>query len=120
AALLDMAKQELEFQGFQVLAATNGVEAVNLYQRHKAELDIVVSDMIMPSMDGASLIRKLRLIEPEVPVVAVGSFKMKTWLGEVRNIDVQAILIKPYTPEELLTALSKAFAAKRKREEDSL
>jgi CheY-like chemotaxis protein len=61
----------LEREGYRVLAAENGEEGLKLFERHSDEIDFVVSDMMMPVMDGPTAIRVLRKLRPEIEVIAV-------------------------------------------------
>jgi len=104
-ALLEMTRALLESFNYRVLTAADGVEAVALYRRRKGSIKAVVTDLMMPIMDGPALIRALRQLDSEVKVIAISGLASEAELAEVDNLDVQAFLTKPYTTEQLLTSL---------------
>jgi CheY-like chemotaxis protein len=73
---LSIRKFMLETRGYRVLAATSGREALDLFQQ-AGTVDLVLTDLVMPEMDGAELIRVLKELAPEVPMILVsGKVKM--------------------------------------------
>jgi two-component system, cell cycle sensor histidine kinase and response regulator CckA len=102
-------KTLLENQNYRVLVAKNGLEALALIQRHKTAIDAVVTDIMMPEMDGVQLIRVLRRIHPRLHIIA--SSGLGTELGgslrsqELEALNVKSFLAKPYTVDKLLAAL---------------
>jgi CheY-like chemotaxis protein len=74
--LLSIRKFMLETRGYRVLPASSGREAVELFQQ-AGGVDLVLSDLVMPEMDGAELIRVLKELAPEVPMILIsGKIKM--------------------------------------------
>jgi two-component system cell cycle sensor histidine kinase/response regulator CckA len=59
----------LEEQGFTVLAADSGWEAIRLSRSHPGEIDLLVSDVVMPGMDGPTLATELLAVQPALPVL---------------------------------------------------
>jgi PAS domain S-box-containing protein len=108
-ALLEMTKALLESFNYRVLTATDGAEAVTLYRRRKGRIKAVITDLMMPIMDGPALIRALRQLDSQVKVIAVSGLASQAGLREVGNLDVHAFLTKPYTTEQLLTTLREAL-----------
>src|SRR5262245_6356947 len=56
-------------RGVRVFLATQGTEALDVFQQRRAEIDIVILDLQMPRMDGGQVLRELRVIQPDVKVV---------------------------------------------------
>ena len=101
--LLELYREVLEGDGFRVLPATNGQEALALAQTWVP--DVVVTDVIMPRLDGFGLIRSLRCLYPGMPViVATGSLHYDSSpLEEVAaSHGVASILQKPVDLDDLL------------------
>jgi two-component system response regulator CpxR len=73
---LSIRKFMLETRGYRVLAAINGREALELFQQ--GGIDLVLTDLVMPEMDGAEVIRVLKQLSPEVPMVLI-SGKVKLY-----------------------------------------
>lgn len=67
--------------------------------------------MMMPSMDGSLTIRTLKEINPDVKIVAVSGLVSSEKLPELTGTDVQAFLPKPFTTEDLLTALDRIVSS---------
>jgi CheY-like chemotaxis protein len=99
----------LEQQNYRVLVARNGVEALAVVHRHGQAIDAVVTDLMMPEMDGVELIRALRKMLPCLKIVA--SSGLGTEQGgsmrkdELKALSVKTFLAKPYTVDNLLAAL---------------
>ena len=97
-------KQTLEAFGYRVLLAENGVEALATYTLQGPEIKAVLTDMMMPVMDGSSLIPILRKLNPDLPVVAASGYSPAEQGGHP-PLGVQHFLSKPYTAETLLKVL---------------
>ncbi len=111
-ALREITKELLESFNYRVLTAADGAEAVTLYRRRKGRINVVVTDLMMPIMDGLALIRALRQLDPQTRVIAVSGLASQEKLDEVNTLNVQGFLTKPYTAEQLLTSLHGALAAR--------
>ena len=81
------------------------------YRQRKGEVNVVVTDLMMPIMDGPALIRALRQLDHHVKVVAVSGLGSQAQLAESSNLNVQAFLNKPYTTELLMTTLRQVLKA---------
>lgn len=109
APIQDITKAILEDQNYHVLTASNGFEAISLYANHKQEIAVVLMDLMMPVMDGATAIRTLRTMNPGVRVIATSGLMLSHTLADVVSMGVDLFLPKPYTAEELLRALHKTL-----------
>jgi CheY-like chemotaxis protein len=103
SSILIITKQTLEAFGYRVLTATDGAEAVAVYAEHKNEIAAILTDMMMPIMGGAAVIRALRKINPAVKIVAASGLTANG--GIATESGVKQTLIKPYTAEMLLKAM---------------
>lgn len=109
AAIRDITKTSLQTYNYKALTASDGVEAVALYADHREEISVVLTDMMMPSMDGLTTIRTLRKINPEVKIIAVSGIASSEKLATAGDISIDTFLSKPYTLKELLQALQKVL-----------
>jgi PAS domain S-box-containing protein len=109
-AVLEMTKETLETFQYRVLMATNGAEAASLYRQHRDEIDVVITDLMMPVMDGAALVRSLRSTSPQVKIICVSGLASESKLTEVDKSTISAFLHKPYTTKQLLTALKEVLS----------
>ena len=110
-AVRDVTRRVLEGHGHRVLLAVDGVDAVALYMRHRTEIRAVVTDMMMPGVDGASLVRILRQVDPQVPVIGMSGIGDPAQLAEIESLALPVLLQKPFPPEKLLQALHETIHA---------
>ena len=97
---------QLELAGFNVREAANGNEALNSLKQLPA--DLVVTDIVMPEMEGLELVRRIRSTYPETLVVAIsggGRADAKNYLQLAQNLGVNAVLAKPFSNSLLLSTL---------------
>lgn len=104
-SILEVTKAALEAFNYRVLLARDGTEAVTLYLRHKSEIHAVVTDMMMPRMNGPAAIHALKTIDPFVKIIGVSGLGPESPLALAGKSHVEAFLKKPFTTEELLNAL---------------
>jgi two-component system, cell cycle sensor histidine kinase and response regulator CckA len=102
ASILIITNQTLEAFGYRVLSATDGAEAVAIYAQHKNEIAVVLTDMMMPIMDGTAVIRALRKINPKVKMIAASGLTANGSVAKVSDAGVKHFLTKPYTAGTLL------------------
>jgi CheY-like chemotaxis protein len=102
----------LSMAGHEVCLAAHGREALRLLREKPVEL--AITDMLMPEMDGVETMLALRRDHPGVKIIAVsggGVFGADHCLRLARNLGARRILEKPYTPEEMLNAVQCALGA---------
>ena len=103
-------KQTLEAFGYRVVLAVDGTEAVAAFAQQGKEIAAVVTDMMMPVMDGPATIQVLRRMDPRLPIIAASGLTSNGQAAEVAGLGVQHFLPKPYTAEALLTTLRQMLA----------
>jgi CheY-like chemotaxis protein len=104
--VLEVTKNILESYNYQTTTAKNGMEAIAIYARYKQQIRAVLMDMMMPEMDGSSAISNLKKINPQVKIIACSGRNIQNMLEPSNENQVPAILLKPYTNQELLETLS--------------
>lgn len=105
-----VATKMLSMHGYRVLAAENGAEGVALYALRQSEIALVISDLLMPVMDGPTMIRRLRELNPLLRIiVASGSLGSGDTL-KCLEPEVRFFLDKPYTTAALLQIVHHALA----------
>jgi CheY-like chemotaxis protein len=113
AAVRDIARLTLETHGYKVVEARDGAEGVAVYAMNRSEVRLVICDMDMPVMNGASMIRSLERIDPAVRVISASGLVLDRQetleLPHSRAIRVQ--LRKPYTALELLCTVHDVLTA---------
>jgi PAS domain S-box-containing protein len=105
ASILTITRQTLQAFGYKVLTANDGAEAVAIYAENKHEIAVVVTDMMMPVMDGSSVIRVLTRINPAIKIVAASGLSANGSGHQVPDPRIKHFLTKPYTAETLLKTL---------------
>jgi CheY-like chemotaxis protein len=93
----------LQRSGFEVVEATDGAEAKRIFAERHGDIDVVVTDIVMPIVGGVELVATLRVVQPGLPVVFVSGYTAEEQdlpLGERT-----AFLTKPYTIEALCDAI---------------
>jgi signal transduction histidine kinase len=85
-------------------------EAIAIYAANKQEIEIIITDMIMPFMDGISTIRAIRRLKPDARIISTSGLSDKTKIAEATRAGVDRFLPKPYTAEQLLKALAEVLA----------
>lgn len=106
----ELACRFLRVKGYSVLEAKDGLEAIDVAARHKGAIHGVVTDMVMPHMGGADLIRALKSARPEILVIFMTGYSeyLKGDLCEV--FPGSLILQKPFSPASLVGIVREALA----------
>jgi two-component system cell cycle sensor histidine kinase/response regulator CckA len=110
--ILQATAATLEHFGYRTLASSNGVEAVAAYRASAGEIDLVLTDMAMPEMDGPSLIRELRELEPDLKIVGMSGLMNAEQTAELKSLGIDSFLTKPFNAEKLLKAVADVLAGK--------
>jgi PAS domain S-box-containing protein len=105
-SILETTSHTLEAFGYRVLTARDGAEAIALYTTATEAPAVVLTDMMMPVMDGPSMIRALRKIRPTQRIIAA-SGRSSQFNIHGANLGVRYFLQKPYTSKELLGTLGE-------------
>jgi PAS domain S-box-containing protein len=110
-AVRAVTKDMLERYGYRTLTARDGREALELYEEHARDIDLVLLDMTMPVMDGVETLQALRRLRPEVPVLLSSGHaesEAESRLGDERP---SGFIQKPYRPADLAERVRRTLAA---------
>jgi two-component system cell cycle sensor histidine kinase/response regulator CckA len=105
-----VAERALTRQGYSVLTANNGEEALEIVGRGEP-IDLLISDVVMPVMDGPTMVREARKTRPELPILFMSGYAEEQ-LRKSIDIDNVAFLPKPFSVQELSEAARKALASR--------
>lgn len=104
-SILAITGQTLEIFGYNVIPANDGAEALALYLQHRDEIAVVLTDMMMPVMDGAAAIHALKKINPAVKVIAASGLSTDGNIARATELGVKHFIPKPYNARTLLEKL---------------
>jgi PAS domain S-box-containing protein len=108
-SIREITRSTLETFGYTVLTAGDGTEALALYADKKNEIAVVLTDMVMPFMDGPATIRALQRMNPKVRIIAASGLGTGFHAGEGTLEGVSVFLNKPYTAEKLIKTLAEVL-----------
>lgn len=107
-AIRGVVARALERFGYRVWTAEHGAAALEIYDAHRDEVDVVLTDGAMPVMDGISLVREIRARAPELPVVTASGLDASEQLALV-GVTTRHVVAKPYSVDVLLRVLRSAL-----------
>ncbi len=110
AVIRNVAQTILLSSAFRVLVASDGIEAISLYAQHKHEIRVVIMDLIMPSMDGLTAIRTLKVLNPQVQIIAMSGLGSQEAIAQAMQLGIQTFLPKPFTTEQFANTLQQVGA----------
>ena len=96
---------------YQVETAEDGHGALEALRREGASYDLMISDLNMPGMDGIALIREVKAIHPELPVIIITGYPTEKSAIEAVNLRVAGYLTKPFKDTQVLEAAARALGA---------
>jgi len=107
AAIRSVIRRLLERHGYRVVEAVNGRDGLECFARNRSALAAVVTDLIMPELDGLSFIHQLRKTEPMLPVIAASGHMAGVDATSLHEANIQVLLVKPFESLELLSQLDR-------------
>ena len=110
-AVRSFAARALGQRGYTVLQATTGTEALEVFANHQGEVDLVVSDVVMPEMDGPTLCEHLRRERPDLKVIFISGYAEDAFRQHLAENEDFMFLQKPFDLKELAAAVKAALEA---------
>ena len=104
------AVRALKRQGYEVLEASTGVEALEVMERINGDVDIVVSDVVMPEMDGPTLLKRLRKKNPDIKIIFVSGYPHEAFETSLDKDQQFAFLPKPFSLPQLAAKVKEELA----------
>ncbi len=108
-AVRSFAARALGQRGYRVLEATTGTEALEVFASHNGEVDLVVSDVVMPEMDGPTLMKHLRSERPDVKIIFISGYAEDAFRRNLSDNEEFMFLQKPFDLKELAAAVKAAL-----------
>lgn len=104
------AKELLNILGYKVLLAEDGQQGLELFIQHQNTIDLVLTDMIMPRLNGKECFLAMQKVKPDVRVLMASGFPRDTDMEELKHLGLKGFIHKPYTTVELSLAIVEALA----------
>ena len=98
----ELARGALQGAGFQVLEARDGLEGVQIFEKEKDNIHLVLLDMTMPRMGGAEAFRRIRTLSPSCPVLLTSGYTQRESLESLVDLPPDGFLQKPFRIRELV------------------
>ncbi|TDT94678.1 two-component system cell cycle sensor histidine kinase/response regulator CckA [Azorhizobium sp. AG788] len=110
-AVRAFASRALSARGYNVVAASGGAEALAVVDAAEHRFDLVISDVVMPEMDGPTLLRELRARHPELKVIFISGYAEEAFAKNLPASEKFAFLPKPFTLKQLVAAVKETIAS---------
>ncbi len=104
-------QKTLEKLGYNSIAASNGAEAVSIFVEQHSQIDLTITDLMMPIMDGNALIKTFKKMDPEHKIIAVSGVGSETTLTDETRALVNAFISKPFDQASLEKELQRVIGA---------
>ncbi len=111
-----IAKRILTARGYRVVEARNGVEALTVLQAPDAGIDLVLTDAVMPVMNGTDLVRALKATTPAMPVIIVSGYTDPDLMSYCTSELKVPFLAKPFRPDDLVRIVRETIEAASRRD----
>lgn len=108
-SMLDVGQGMLAKLGYTVLTATDGEDALRIYRAHQDEIALVLTDMIMPKMDGQELYETLAQTDPAVKVLMMSGYSLKEEVADLRAKGLKGFVQKPFDFNQLGRVVRQAL-----------
>ncbi|MFH0821542.1 MAG: response regulator, partial [Pseudomonadota bacterium] len=105
----DLGKRVLEKAGYTVIEASNGREAVEVYEARGKNISLIILDLIMPLMDGRQCLQELLKIDPEVRVLIASGYSADGPPTDFLSVGAKAVVKKPFDMHQLLEMVRKTI-----------
>jgi two-component system cell cycle sensor histidine kinase/response regulator CckA len=110
-AVRAFAARALGQRGYEVLEASTGAEALEIFAEHEGDVDLVVSDVVMPEMDGPTLMKELRRDHPDIKIIFMSGYAEDAFRRNLAENEDYMFLQKPFDLKQLAAAVKAALEA---------
>jgi len=110
-AIRKVATKILEVFGYRVVSAADGAEALAVFMQNRAAIAAIVTDMLMPGMDGPTFVKVVRRIEPQIRIIGISGVGEATGAADLESLALSALIIKPFTGASLAFTLHSVLQA---------
>jgi two-component system, cell cycle sensor histidine kinase and response regulator CckA len=110
--LLTLMQIALERNGYKVITAKDGVEAIEQFEKHRKEIALVLTDMGLPKLDGSEMFAMLKMRDPNIKVILASGYLEPQYKKALLNAGAKDFVQKPYIPEEVLRKIRLTLDSK--------
>jgi len=108
-AVRAFAARALGQRGYKVLEASTGAEALEVFEDYEGDVDLVVSDVVMPEMDGPTLMKELRRDHPDIKIIFMSGYAEDAFRRNLAENEEFMFLQKPFDLKQLAAAVKTAL-----------
>jgi CheY-like chemotaxis protein len=101
AVVIEVNRPMLNELGYHVLTAQNGAQALEIFKKKHAGIDMVILDLIMPDMDGCQVFNQMRKIKPEIKVLLFSGHNLNEAAGQIIESGAAGFIQKPFNLDQL-------------------
>ncbi|MBV2228017.1 MULTISPECIES: response regulator transcription factor [Sphingobacterium] len=103
--ILKTIEHKLKKEGYQVILTRNGMEAIDLL--NKEEIDLIISDIMMPFASGIEILSELKSLEKRIPIIMLSSMGQEDTVLEAFDLGASDFMVKPFSPNELIIRVNR-------------
>jgi len=108
--MVDVTKQILGRLGFDVIAKTSSIDALETFQEEPDKFDLVITDQVMPNMTGTQLAEKLISIRSDIPIILCSGFPENVSPDQLKSIGIREFIAKPVTRQEIAKTIQRVLS----------
>jgi CheY-like chemotaxis protein len=109
-ALAQLLCRMVERDGYEAICVSNAAQAVGLYEERKDTVILVITDLVMPGMDGKSLVLELLRRDPCLPILVSTGYSSEEDIAELERAGIRGVVRKPYHSQQLMEKIEQALA----------
>ncbi len=110
--LVKATKERLRYLGYRVVTRTSSIEALDHFQKHPDQFDLVITDIIMPVMTGDKLAQEFMKIRPDIPIILCTGYSEHMTEEKAKELGIREFLMKPFEIEDLAKTIRKVLDGK--------
>ena len=110
--LVKATKERLRYLGYRVVTRTSSIDALDLFQKHPEQFDLIITDIIMPVMTGDKLALEFMKIRKDIPIILCTGYSEHMTEEKAKEFGVRAFLMKPFEIEDLAKTIRKVLDGK--------
>ncbi|MGB5868389.1 MAG: response regulator, partial [Arcobacteraceae bacterium] len=101
--------ESLNLFNINVICAKNGKEALEIFQNSSGEIDLILTDIKMPQLDGIGMIQKIREVNKEIPIIITSAHQERDFLMQAIELNISSYVLKPIDIYKLEDTILKAI-----------